>query len=223
MKAKSSPQKKTVQSSRKTFRHGDLRRALLEAGVDLARAGGPEAVTLREVTRRAGVVPNAAYHHFAGQKELLQEVRSAAIAALAVAIEKELAAVRLGRGLEARAVYARRSLRAVGSAYMRFARQETGLFRTAFSVPAPVFEPPNPANAGASGLNPFQLLGLVLDRMVEGGVLLPSRRPGAEFLAWSTVHGLSMLILDGPLQGIGEAAAEDFGQRILDMVERGIV
>lgn len=220
MKTKSSEQKKTARPTRKTFRHGDLRRALLEAGVELARAGGPDAVVLREVTRRAGVVPNAAYHYFAGQKELLQAVRSAAIAALAVAIEKELATVDAGGD---KAAYGRLSLRAVGTAYMRFARFETGLFRTAFSVPAPVFEPPNPENSGASGLNPFQLLGLALDRMVEGGVLSPARRPGAEFLAWSTVHGLSMLILDGPLQGIGAAAAEDFGRRILDMVERGLI
>ncbi|HEX7690533.1 MAG TPA: TetR family transcriptional regulator, partial [Burkholderiaceae bacterium] len=42
---------------RSTYRHGDLRRALLEAGIALARDGGPDAVVLREATRRAGVVP----------------------------------------------------------------------------------------------------------------------------------------------------------------------
>src|SRR5690349_11913636 len=72
-------------------RHGDLRRALLEAGIQLARAGGPDAVVLREATRRAGVVPNAAYRHFASRWELLQAVRSAAVSALAVAMEAELA------------------------------------------------------------------------------------------------------------------------------------
>jgi len=44
-------------SGRDTYRHGDLRRALLEAGIELARIGGPDAVVLREATRRAGVVP----------------------------------------------------------------------------------------------------------------------------------------------------------------------
>ncbi len=178
---------------------------------------------LREATRRAGVVPNAAYRHFASQNDLLQAVRSACIAALATAIEAELAAIRPGRGSQRdRAAYARRSLRAVGAAYMRFARQQPGMFRTAFSVPPAVFEPPNPANAGPGGLNPFQLLGSALDRMVAAGILAPAHRPGAEFLAWSTVHGLSLLILDGPLQGIPDQQAELLGQRILDMVERGL-
>ncbi|MCE1190745.1 MAG: TetR/AcrR family transcriptional regulator, partial [Acidovorax sp.] len=48
---------------RSTYRHGDLRRALLDAGIELARQGGPDAVVLREATRRAGVAPNAAYRH----------------------------------------------------------------------------------------------------------------------------------------------------------------
>src|ERR1700692_2109955 len=76
---------------RSTYRHGDLRRGLIEAGVELARDGGPDAVVLREATRRSGVVPNAAYRHFASRWELLQAVRSAALSALAVAMEAQLA------------------------------------------------------------------------------------------------------------------------------------
>lgn len=57
---------------RSTYRHGDLRRALLDAGIELARDGGPDAVVLREATRRAGVVPNAAYRHFASRQDLLR-------------------------------------------------------------------------------------------------------------------------------------------------------
>ena len=79
---------------RGTYRHGDLRRALLEAGVALAREGGPEAIVLREATRRAGVVPNAAYRHFASRDDLLQAVRSAALAELARAIEAKEAPAR---------------------------------------------------------------------------------------------------------------------------------
>ena len=60
------------------YHHGDLRRALLEAGVALARAGGPEAVALRAATRAAGVSPNAAYRHFADRDALLSAVSLAA-------------------------------------------------------------------------------------------------------------------------------------------------
>ena len=49
----------TKRIKRTTYRHGDLYRTLLDAGVELARAGGPDAVVLREVTRHAGVAPNA--------------------------------------------------------------------------------------------------------------------------------------------------------------------
>src|SRR5262245_46173625 len=100
---------------RSTYRHGDLRRALLEVGIELARSGGPDAVVLREATRRAGVVPNAAYRHFADRAALLQAVRAAALAALAVAMEVELATLgRERRGAE----LARASLRAIGIAYL---------------------------------------------------------------------------------------------------------
>src|SRR5271155_6071147 len=83
--------------ARRTYHHGDLRRTLLDAGVALARDGGPDAVVLREATRRAGVVPNAAYRHFASREALLRAVRAAALAALAVAMEAEMAALRPGR------------------------------------------------------------------------------------------------------------------------------
>ncbi|MEP6791526.1 MAG: helix-turn-helix domain-containing protein, partial [Ramlibacter sp.] len=69
------PRKPASPAVRSTYRHGDLYRALLDAGIELARAGGPAAVVLREATRRAGVVPNAAYRHFAGRDELLMAVR----------------------------------------------------------------------------------------------------------------------------------------------------
>jgi AcrR family transcriptional regulator len=204
---------------RKTFRHGDLRNALVTAGLGMARAGGPSAVILREATRQAGVTPNAAYRHFANQADLFQAVRSACISALAVAIERELGKVRRNKDA---AVYARRSLSAVGTAYLSFALGEPGMFRTAFSVPPPVFEPTNPADAGSSGLNPYELLGVALDRMVAAGVLTPANRPGAEFLAWSAVHGLSLLSLDGPLAGLPKNQTEALGKRLLRMVESGL-
>ncbi len=205
---------------RSTYRHGDLRRALLEAGIELARSGGPDAVVLREATRRAGVAPNAAYRHFASRQALLQAVRAAALSAVAVAMEAELATV--PRDLPA-ADLARAGVRAVGTGYLRFAQRETGLFRTAFAASDDLKEAPSdPAKAGESGLNPFELLGAALDRLVEAGVLSPERRPGAEFLAWSAVHGLAMLVIDGPLRSVVGPQMQQVGQRLLDMVEKGL-
>jgi AcrR family transcriptional regulator len=207
-------------AARGTYRHGDLRRALLDAGIELARSGGPDAVVLREATRRAGVVPNAAYRHFGSRQALLQAVRSAALSALAIAMEGELALLRHDTD---RADVARASLRAIGAGYLRFAQAEPGLFRTAFAVRDELQqEAAEPVGAGNSGLNPFQLLGAALDRLVEAGVLPAGRRPGAEYLAWSAVHGLAMLVIDGPLRRLPGAQTQDIGQRLLDMVEKGL-
>lgn len=215
------PSKSLAPPARTSYRHGDLRRALFEAGIELARDGGPDAVVLREATRRAGVVPNAAYRHFSSRLDLLREVRAAALSAVAAAMEKELATVPT-RGSAAQ--IARAALRAVGTGYLRFARNETGLFRTAFFAEPDVFQAltAGPAAGGPSGLNPFELLGAALDRMVAAGVLPAARRPGAEFLAWAAVHGLALLIIDGPLRGIPARQVDALGQRLLDMVEKGL-
>ncbi|MNK98448.1 Bacterial regulatory protein, tetR family [compost metagenome] len=205
--------------TRSTYRHGDLRRALLEAGIDLARTGGPEAVVLREATRRAGVVPNAAYRHFASRQDLLQAVRAAALSGLAMAMETELATLPANASAAERA---RGSLRAVRAGYLRYALAETGLFRTAFSVPDDVEDDPDPAKAGNSGLNPFQLLGAALDLWVDAGLLPAARRPGAEYVAWSAVHGLAILLIDGPLRSRAQEQAGIIGARLLDMVENGL-
>jgi AcrR family transcriptional regulator len=217
MKKNVSPEKRKIEK-RKTFRHGDLRNALVTAGLAMARAGGPNAVVLRETTRQAGVSPNAAYRHFAGQAELLDAVRSACLSRLAAAIEDEMKKCRPGRDPQA---FARRSLRAVGMGYLGFAMREPGMFRTAFSISPPVHSH-DPANTAAMGLNPFQLLSLALDRMQVSGLLSKKVRQDAEYLAWSTVHGLALLVLEGPLHKMPREMVLELGERLVVMVERGL-
>jgi AcrR family transcriptional regulator len=211
--------KKNRPAVRKTFRHGNLRRALLEAGTALARECGPNAVVLREATRRAGVAPNAAYRHFSSHSDLLQAVRAAALSSLALAIEAEIAGVRRSK-LPAES--ARATLRAVGTGYLKFALAETGLFRTAFSVPDLVERDGDAAKAGKTGLNPFQLLSRALDLMVEAGALPREQRAGAEYLAWSAVHGLAFLIIEGPLSRSSHKEIHAISDRLLQMVEKGL-
>ncbi|MBG6179249.1 TetR/AcrR family transcriptional regulator [Arthrobacter sp. CAN_A1] len=216
---------------RTTYRHGDLRRALVEAGTELAREGGPAAVVLREVTRRAGVTPNAAYRHFADKGALLRAVSLAAQSRLAAAMEEEQSALPDrddGAGgadddaPHSAAALAQAKLRAVGAGYLRFAQGEPGLFRTAFANHVDLRDAAVEESAGPHGRTPFQLLSDALDDLVDSGVLEASRRPGAELVAWSAVHGLAMLVIDGPLRGLDAAARLNAARRLLEMVEQGI-
>ena len=79
----------------------------------MAREGGPDAVVIREATRRAGVSPNAAYRHFSDRQALVQAVSNAALGQVADRIEIELNAT---DDANADAIArARAMLRAVGS------------------------------------------------------------------------------------------------------------
>jgi AcrR family transcriptional regulator len=206
---------RTDESGRATYRHGDLRQALITAGVELARAGGPDAVVLRESTRRVGVSPNAAYRHFADRHALLGAVSASAQGMVADAMLADVATVRTTDD-------ARNRLRAVGTGYLGFARAEPGLFRTAFTVPDDLANSANLAKAGSAGLTPFQVLSAALDDLVSAGALPAERRQGAELHAWSAVHGLGMLIIDGPLRGLTTQMIDGATTRLLDMVDRGI-
>lgn len=204
---------------RDTYRHGNLSRALVEAGVELARAGGPAAVALRAATRSAGVSPNAAYRHFADQRALLEAVCSASQGKVAEAIEAEQALVEDATDPVAAA---RLRFRAVGTGYLHFALAEPGLFQTAFTASTDLESATSGSRAGTSGRTPFQLLTDALDRLVAVGALPAERRPGAEFLAWSAVHGLAMLLINGPLRALGPDQAEALIRRVVDMVEQGL-
>jgi AcrR family transcriptional regulator len=219
MKSSSTIERAPLLPARDTYRHGDLRRALISAGLALAAAGGPEAVVLREATRRAGVAPNAAYRHFASRQDLLAAVRQAAVAAMAQSMEAQM------QGLPPPGepvAHARAMLRAVGAGYLAFAWAQTGLFRTAFGGEFQRQAVDHAAKAGRSGLDPFEHLTRALDLLVEAGVLPAQRRPQAEFLAWSAVHGLALLVIDGPLRGQAPEEVDGLAQRLLDMVERGL-
>ena len=87
---------------------------------------------------------------------------------------------------------------------------------------APGDPDPDPDMAGASGLNPFKLLGAALDDMAATGALPARKRPGAEYLAWSAVHGVAMLLIDGPLRGMPAGERERVIEALLGMVEDGL-
>lgn len=209
----------TTTAPRSTYRHGDLRDALINAGLGMAKTGGPDAVVLREATRVAGVSPNAAYRHFTDRRALVQAVSAAAQGLAADRMEQEIAAV---PATSDTASDARNRFKAVGLGYLAFAREEPGLFRTAFTVPDDLSRSQSKDAFGRGGRTPYQILSAGLDGLIDAGVLPLERRQGAELLAWSTVHGLGMLVMDGPLRGLDDATVDWASQAAVDMVERGI-
>jgi AcrR family transcriptional regulator len=200
----------------KRYHHGNLTNALTDAATRLARTGGPEAVVLREAARQVGVSATAAYRHFAGHAELIHAVKVQSQAALAARMEAELAATPSSANPAETAL---RRLRAIGVAYVRFALSEPGLFRTAFCRT----EGPQGLEATEIGsFRSYQLLSETLDDLTACGQLHPSRRPFAEIAAWSAVHGLSLLLLDGPLARLPGPVAEQAIARTIEMVVEGL-
>jgi AcrR family transcriptional regulator len=197
---------------------GAVRDGLVAAGLELARTGGPGAVVLREAARMVGVVPNAAYRHFADRDELLAAVCTQAMGELAARMAADVARV---RGAYGDAAAARRRLRAIGRAYLEFARAEPGLFVTAFSLP---HQHAYGARDGGTGpdANPLDQLRAVLDELVDAGVLDRRRRAAIEYPVWSTVHGLAVLAGQGPLRDVPAAARRRLEESTRAFIEWGL-
>src|SRR5262245_7991865 len=185
-----------ITGTRRRRPRGAVRDGLVAAGLELARTGGPDAVVLREAARTVGVVPNAAYRHFADRAELLAAVCTAAMGELAARMATGVGRV---RGKYGDPAAARRRLRAVGRAYLDFAREEPGLFATAFALPHQhAYGAPDSGTRQAP--LPLDQLRAVLDELAGAGVLSRRRRAGIEYPIWSTVHGLAVLTGQGPLR-----------------------
>ena len=141
-----------------------------------------------------GVVPNAAYRHFADRDALLAAVRDEAVRQLARRMADGMRQVRAGAHTP---TGARLRLTAVGRAYLDFARTEPGLFDTAFTAPE------HPISAADDEAQPLEYLQAALDDLVQAGGLEPARRPNIEYPTWAAVHGLAVL-LRGPLRSLPE-------------------
>ncbi|MFJ5709341.1 TetR/AcrR family transcriptional regulator [Streptomyces sp. NPDC093105] len=203
-------------SGGKNYHHGDLRNALVCAAVGLAAEGGPERVVLREAARRVGVSPTAAYRHFDGRGELLRTVRRHARARLAEAMERAAARE---PGADDPVLAAERRLAALCRGYVGFAVEHPGLYRAAFGAVRPAAEEPQagPAAPPEPEIRAFALLREALEALDRTG----GRRPATGAAAWSAVHGLSLLLLEGPLRRLSAQRRADVVEATLAMVVSG--
>jgi AcrR family transcriptional regulator len=193
---------------------GAVRHGLVAAGLELARNGGPDAVVLREATRMVGVVPNAAYRHFADRDELLAAVCVAAMNELGARMAAGVAKV---RGKYGDAAAARRRLRAIGTAYLEFARDEPGLFATAYALPQ-AHDYGGPDGVTGEDRSPLGQLRAALDELVDAGVVDQRRREGIEYPVWSAVHGTAVLAGQGPLRDLPDATRRHLEQLTLTFI-----
>src|SRR5690242_4627498 len=109
---------------KRAYHHGDLRRTLLEASLELIAESGLDALSLREVARRAGVSPGAPYHHFESREQLLTALAVDGFALLGEAMRSARDAAGAEDVIE--------RFGAIGEAYVRFALAHPAHFRLMF-------------------------------------------------------------------------------------------
>jgi AcrR family transcriptional regulator len=174
------------------YHHGNLRRALLDAGLALLAERGVDGFTLREVARRAGVSHAAPSHHFGDRGGLIRAI---------VAESFEL----LGDGLAEAASGAGDDpidrIDAMGLAYVEFALDNPERYRLMFRTElsqAGTSEAPTDADAAGGGA--FATLMAAVQDAADQGLLRDGVDAGAAAVtAWASVHGLASLILEGAI------------------------
>jgi AcrR family transcriptional regulator len=173
-----------------TYHHGDLRAALVDAGIELLEAEGLDAVTVRAAARKVGVSHAAPARHFPTATSFLAAIATIGYRRLGAALAD--AAV----GLDAVAGF-----RNMGRAYVSFAVADPHWYRAIFD--ASLADKAEHAELQEASADAFDILRNAIAATINAGAV---RNDDVEFLAltvWSTVHGLATLIIDDQLKPKG--------------------
>lgn len=177
-------------SSKRSYHHGDLRAALVDAAIEVIGERGLHGLSLRECARRADVSHAAPYRHFADKNALLLAIAQLGFERLAAAGIAAMAGIDDPRD----------RLDAYGVAYVRFAVDNPVLFRVMFTAEidasrgvelGQVVDTSEPAEGDEAGA--FALLVESAAALIDDG----DDPREAALAAWSLPHGLAMLVLDG--------------------------
>lgn len=195
----------------KRYHHGDLRPALLRASRAVVESEGVGALTFRAVAKRVGVSHAAPAHHFADKSELLATIAAQGFDELTAAMSEALQ----GAGCETDAIT---RLNATGVAYVAFAAQHPKLFRLMFGREMAVCTAACLAESSARAY-------AVLESAAREVLCTQGEAERAELevliaSAWSLVHGMSMLWLDGRLlpDGGSPEALATLARRVTEML-----
>ena len=167
---------------RRSYHHGNLREALIDAALQLVREKGPAGFTMAEAARTAGVSPAAPYRHFRDRDELMADVAKRGFETFAAALQK---AWDQGRPTP------RAALHRLGGAYLAFAREQTAPYTAMFESGLGIGS--DPALVAASDAA-FAVLRGGCEAVIA--TLPAKKRPPALMMAlhiWSLSHGIASL------------------------------
>ena len=179
-----------IETKKDSYHHGDLKKALLEAGLALLREKGANNFSLRELSRRAGVSQTAPYRHFSDRSDLLANLAENGFRSLSGSLRHSLAGAS-GDPTERLSVIAR--------SYVRFAVGNRDLYRLLFSahISQEIYETHPGLHEAAS--ESFAILTEEIIRAQEKGMFRPDPPLEMGIVCWSTVHGLASLLIEGQL------------------------
>jgi AcrR family transcriptional regulator len=198
----------------KPYHHGDLRRVLIDAAMQLVGEGGAEAVSVREAARRAGVSPGAPFRHFPSRDALMQAVAEEAQRRFRAEIDAALAGAPAGDPLG--------RFRCLGLAYLRWAMLNPTHFEI---ISSRRFFDHDRAVAISS--DNAELIGLTERTLAEAFAAGQLRSPDlkqVQIAGRALVYGFARMNIDGhfPRWGVGAAEAERTAEAILDLFIEGI-
>lgn len=182
---------KTQSPESRPYHHGDLRRAIVEAAVDLVRETQSIEFSIRELARRAGVSHNAPYKHFADKRELLSAISAAGFELLAA----RMAAVANPKSTP------RARISALARGYVRLGIENPALYRLMFGGHLTGPDEDRPALERAAAFSTRALLADAISEGALGQAIPPTARnerkiDGAILIYWSLLHGLTLLLID---------------------------
>ena len=205
--AKRASPSKAKAKAKPAYHHGDLKQALVSAGLALADESGLEALTTRALARKLGVSHAAPARHFPQRSLLLAEVAAAAFEMFSQVLSGA------AHGAAPKLAFA-----AMGRAYVRFALEHPGLIHLMFSPEIAGMKKAPERLSLASGAAYAVLENGA--RNALGARATEQKVAVAAFLGWSVTHGAATLWLDGPMRL--DTSTDDARARFLALSDAAI-